>query len=69
VVITRASTPRSADPAALAAVATRVSPAVEVRIVERPADALVAAWQRSPTIVVAGSIFLLGDVAEALDGS
>ena len=34
-----------------------------------PIDALDAAWRASPRIVVAGSIFLLGDVMKELGGS
>jgi folylpolyglutamate synthase/dihydropteroate synthase len=33
------------------------------------AAALDAAWRSSPRIVVAGSIFLLGDVMKELEGS
>jgi hypothetical protein len=32
-------------------------------------DALVAAWRLSPRIVVAGSIFLLGDVLRLIEGT
>jgi dihydrofolate synthase/folylpolyglutamate synthase len=65
-VLTRASNPRSADPESLAARARAV--AAEVPIVVQPsvADALAAAWRTSPRIVVAGSIFLLGDVMQQL---
>ncbi len=61
-VVTRSSTARSADPEALAAAARAAAPGLP--IVVRPArrDALSAAWARSRRIVVAGSIFLLGDL-------
>ena len=61
-IVTRASNPRAIDPAALAALARRIAPAVPVEVAEAPRDALAAAWRRGPRIVVAGSIFLLGDV-------
>ena len=65
-VLTRALTPRGADPNDLAAVARHVGvtcPIVVEPIIER---ALAAAWEFSRSIVVAGSIFLLGDVMPLL---
>ena len=61
-VVTRASNPRSADPSAIAEQARALAPSLDVSIEPSPTDALAAAWRRSPAIVVAGSIFLLGDV-------
>jgi dihydrofolate synthase/folylpolyglutamate synthase len=61
-VVTRASNPRSADPSAIAEQARALAPSLAVSIESSPAHALAAAWRRSPAIVVAGSIFLLGDV-------
>jgi dihydrofolate synthase/folylpolyglutamate synthase len=61
-VVTRASTARSADPETLAREAAAVAPDLPVRVEPNRADALAAAWADSPRIVVAGSIFLLGDV-------
>ena len=61
-VITRSSNARSADPESLARTATNVAPGVRVVIEPVRRDALAAAWRLSPRIVVAGSIFLLGDV-------
>ena len=61
-VVTRASHPRSADPEALAQQALALDPRTNVMIRPRLADALAAGWDLSPRIVVAGSIFLLGDV-------
>jgi dihydrofolate synthase/folylpolyglutamate synthase len=69
VIFTRASNPRSADPEALAAAARRVAAAVPIAIEQRVEDAIARAWQMSPRIVVAGSIFLLGDVVGAIRGS
>jgi dihydrofolate synthase/folylpolyglutamate synthase len=65
-VLTRASNARSADPAVLADMARAVAPALPIRIEPSPGAALAAAWQSSGRIVVAGSIFLLGDVMEQL---
>lgn len=64
-VVTQASTPRSAEPAALARIALEVRPDLPVSIEPSPAQALAAAWRLSPRIVVAGSIFLLGDAMHA----
>jgi dihydrofolate synthase/folylpolyglutamate synthase len=68
-VVTRASNARSADPDVLAREARRVAPALPITIEPVLADALAVAWRQSPTIVVAGSIFLLGDVIKLVDGS
>jgi len=61
-VVTRSSIARSADPATLAAQAIAIAPHLPVRVESIRANALAAAWASSPRIVVAGSIFLLGDV-------
>ena len=65
-VATRASTARSAEPDALAARARAMDPARNIVTAASVPDALAAAWHRSPRIVVAGSIFLLGDVMQQL---
>jgi dihydrofolate synthase/folylpolyglutamate synthase len=61
-VITRSSNARSADPASLARVAHSIAPDLQVLIEPVRRDALAAAWRLSNRIVIAGSIFLLGDV-------
>ena len=61
-VFTRASNPRSADPDALAAQARAIAPSLAVSAEPSLRDALAVAWRAAPRIVVAGSIFLLGDV-------
>jgi len=61
-VVTRASNRRSAAPEELRDLALRVAPETIVTVAASPVDALDAAWRSSPRIVVAGSIFLLGDV-------
>ena len=66
-VLTRASTRRAADPDAVAERARVLAPALDVRAIASLPAALDAAWQISPRIVVAGSIFLLGDVLRELD--
>jgi dihydrofolate synthase/folylpolyglutamate synthase len=69
IVLTRASHPRSADPSALAELAGTVAPTLPRTIRGTPHEALDAAWQLSREILVAGSIFLLGDVMQALSPS
>ncbi len=62
VVFTRASNPRSADPHDLAARARAIDPAFPVSVEPDVTDALASAWRTARRVVVAGSIFLLGDV-------
>ena len=66
-VVTRASNPRSADPAAIAERARLIARGMPITVAPFVAGALAAAWRLSPRIVVAGSIFLLGDVMRQLD--
>jgi len=66
-IVTRAANPRSADPEALAALARAIAPALAVHVVTSPAEALRTAWTMSSRVVVAGSIFLLGDIMKAID--
>ena len=68
-VVTRASNARSTDPEALADVARDLAPGLPIAIEPRVEDALADAWRESPRIVVAGSIFLLGDVLKRIGGS
>jgi dihydrofolate synthase/folylpolyglutamate synthase len=68
-IVTTASTPRSADPDAIAAIARDLSPALPVDVAPTPSDALARAWRESPHVVVAGSIFLLGDVLKLINRS
>jgi dihydrofolate synthase / folylpolyglutamate synthase len=67
-ILTRASTKRSAEPSDLEAQAREIR---DLPVITAPsaARALEIAWRISPRIVVAGSIFLLGDVIKALEGS
>lgn len=69
IVVTRASSPRSAEPDELAGRARAIAPAASVTFARSPADALADAWRTSPRIVVAGSVFLLGDVMKEIGGS
>ena len=66
-VVTAASTPRSAEPEAIAAIARELSPALAIDVEPGVAAALDRAWRASPDIVVAGSIFLLGDVLKLIN--
>ena len=68
-VLTSASTPRSAEPESIAAIARDLSPAVPIDIEPSPGAAVERAWRASPSIVVAGSIFLLGDVLKLINRS
>ena len=65
-IVTRAANPRSADPEALAADARAIAPALAVHVVPSPAEAIATAWTMSSRVVVAGSIFLLGDIMKEI---
>lgn len=67
-VVTEPATPRAAHPEALAAEARRVRPDLEVVVEPSVASAVAAAWRRSRRIVIAGSIFLLGEVYREFGG-
>ena len=66
-IVTRPSNPRAADPEELAARVRALVPALPVEVVESPGAAVAAAANTSRLVVVAGSIFLLGDVLRELD--
>ena len=68
-VATAASTPRSSEPETIAAVARDLSPTLGIAVEPGAAAALYRAWRASPDIVVAGSIFLLGDVLKLINPS
>jgi folylpolyglutamate synthase/dihydropteroate synthase len=61
-IATRASTARSMAPEAIVDIARHVAPNLHAIAEPSLPAALDAAWRISPRIVVAGSIFLLGDV-------
>jgi folylpolyglutamate synthase/dihydropteroate synthase len=65
-VMTRASNARSSEPATLAELARRADPRLTVAVEPSASAALAHAWRLSSEIVVAGSIFLLGDVMNEL---
>jgi folylpolyglutamate synthase/dihydropteroate synthase len=65
-IVTRAPNPRAADPFELAAHASRVAPDIPIVIEATAAAALASAWRLAPRIVVAGSIFLIGEVMNEL---
>jgi dihydrofolate synthase/folylpolyglutamate synthase len=69
VIVTRARNPRSADPELLAREAAAVAPDIPVQVEPVTREALAAGWRLSSRIVVAGSIFLLGDVIKETGGS
>jgi dihydrofolate synthase/folylpolyglutamate synthase len=68
-VLTRASTPRAADPVAMAARARAIAPALPIVVEPSPHHALDIARRLSSRVIVAGSIFLLGDVIRDISGS
>jgi dihydrofolate synthase/folylpolyglutamate synthase len=68
-VVTRASNLRSVEPAELAAQARALDPQLPMTIAADPPAALAAAWRLSARIIAAGSIFLLGDVMNEIDGA
>lgn len=68
-VLTRASNPRCAEPEQLSAAAREAGVTCPIVLEADLNRALGIAWQRTETIVVAGSIFLLGDVLILLGGS
>jgi dihydrofolate synthase / folylpolyglutamate synthase len=68
-VVTRASNPRSADPAGVVEQARTIAPDLPIAAEPSVSSALAAAWRTSPRIVVAGSIFLLGDVLREIQSA
>jgi dihydrofolate synthase/folylpolyglutamate synthase len=68
-IATRASNPRTADPQVIAEQARLVAPQLPIEVRSDLRGALDAAWHLSPKIVIAGSIFLLGDVMNELGAS
>jgi dihydrofolate synthase/folylpolyglutamate synthase len=65
-IVTRPSNARSADPDELAARARVLAPDLPIEVVASPSAAVSAATVTSRFVVVAGSIFLLGDVMQEL---
>jgi dihydrofolate synthase / folylpolyglutamate synthase len=63
-IVTRASNPRSAEPAHLAQVAGAITTSVPIDIESSVPRALDRAWENAPLVLVAGSIFLLGDAMQ-----
>jgi len=61
-VVTRAPMARSADPSAILTLARGIAPSLEMSAEASVGAALDRAWRASSRIVVAGSIFLLGEV-------
>jgi dihydrofolate synthase/folylpolyglutamate synthase len=65
-IVTRAANSRSADPDVLAAEAHTIVPGLAIDVIASPVAALDAAWTMSSRVVVAGSIFLLGDIMKEI---
>lgn len=66
IVLTQASNPRSADPEHLAIHVRTMAPELPWSIAPTPSAAIADAWRCSRRIIVAGSIFLLGDVMKEI---
>ncbi len=66
IVLTRASHPRATDPEALAELAAALMPDVPSVVEPSPRAAVETAFRYGAHVVVAGSIFLLGDVMKEL---
>jgi len=62
VFVTKPSSPRSADPEELASRIRKIVPSLDVSVVASPHAAVAEATRSSSLTVIAGSIFLLGDV-------
>jgi dihydrofolate synthase / folylpolyglutamate synthase len=67
-VVTRAASPRSAEPASIADAARAIAPDLPILVEPDRRRALEVAWRESARVVVAGSIFLVGDVLSEVDG-
>jgi dihydrofolate synthase/folylpolyglutamate synthase len=65
-IVTRASNVRSEEPSAILAQARAIALSLPMSAQPSIDAALAAAWHTSPRIIVAGSIFLLGDVMRRL---
>jgi len=66
VIVTRPSNARAADPEELASRIRALAPALSIDVVASPHDAVQSATRHSPLVVVAGSIFLLGDIIQEI---
>ncbi len=67
VIVTQPSNPRAARPEELAATVRAIVPSLSTQVIALPREALVNAVGKGHVVVVAGSIFLLGDVMQEID--
>jgi len=65
VIVTRPSNTRAAPAEELASRIRELAPALDVEVIVSPREAVERATTDSPFVVVAGSIFLLGDIMQA----
>jgi dihydrofolate synthase/folylpolyglutamate synthase len=65
-VFTAARTPRAASPADLAVVAAEIAPHVPSSVEAEPRGAIARASQLGSPVVIAGSLYLAGDIRDAL---
>ena len=68
-VLTAPANPRAADPSSLAALARRLGGCGSIEVEPSPSRALAAALTRAPEVVVAGSLFLVGELLAEVDPS
>jgi len=66
VIVTKPSNPRAAEPEELASRIAASAPSLSIHVIASPRHAVATATAESPLVVVAGSIFLLGDVLQAI---
>jgi dihydrofolate synthase / folylpolyglutamate synthase len=66
VVMTQPDTPRAHNAADLAAIARKLSPASKISVEPDPARALERAWTHCSLVCAAGSIFLVGNLLDAI---
>ncbi len=67
VIVTQPSNPRAADPEELATTIRALAPSMPVDVIASPRQAITSATTDSSRVLVAGSIFLLGDVMQEID--
>jgi dihydrofolate synthase / folylpolyglutamate synthase len=66
VIVTQPSNTRAANPAELASRIRALAPTLSIDVIASPHDAVQSATRQSTLVVVAGSIFLLGDVIQEI---
>ena len=65
-ICTAADSPRAASPAEMAAEATRAAPGTPAAIATSPMEALMQASRLGTPVIVAGSLYLVGEIRAKL---